>query len=215
MMEKWQQWSEQFIALTQREKVIVYLGTVVVLGYLLLNFAVAPYQDVLTNHKNKRDQIVSQMSALNQQIADINNALSSDPNETIKKEIGRLQTELNEVEGNLDNVMTDYVPPNQMAKELTDLLNTKDGIRVIGLAVSPPKLIQHNTDLTLPDYYRHEFGITLEGEYFPLMAFMESITQENKQFRVQDLQYKVISHPVAHMSLTLLTISDSKNVIRL
>jgi len=67
----------------------------------------------------------------------------------------------------------------------------------------------------LSDYYRHQFVLEISGDYFSLMAFMKRITSRNVQFSVNNIKYDVISHPSALMTLTLVTISDSENVIRL
>ena len=92
---------------------------------------------------------------------------------------------------------------------------TADDIRVVGMKVLAPEKVQHNSDESLPNYYRHQFQVEIEGDYFKLMKFVEKVSVTSSQFNVQSLSYKVLQHPLALMTLTLITVSDNEKVIRL
>lgn len=212
---KWQELDQKFIALTPREKVMISGAVVVLLAVLLFKALIEPYLLELESLNKTNGIAQTNLSATNKQIELIQTALSSDPNENIKREIAQLQHQLTEVEAELEKVTTDYVAPEKMTTELTRLLKTSQDIRVVGISVLPAKRIDSNTELDLPVYYRHEFKVTVVGAYFPLMDFVKKITTKNKKFGVQHLEYEVNEHPNATMTLSLVTISDNENVIRL
>ncbi|NVK26008.1 MAG: hypothetical protein HWE10_13860, partial [Gammaproteobacteria bacterium] len=157
----------------------------------------------------------SDLVATNRQVSEIQNALKVDPNEKIKSEILVLEKKIRELDDSLAHVMTEYIAPKQMTKALTDLLRSSENIRVVGMTALAPEKIDHNSGVSLPNYYRHQFVLEISGDYFSLMSFMKRITSKNVQFSVQNINYDVINHPHALMTLTLVTISDSENVIRL
>ncbi len=212
---KWQELDQKFIALTSREKVMISGSVVVLLAVLLFKAIIEPYLLDLESLNKTNALAQTNLSATNKQIELIQTALSSDPNENIKREIAELQRQLTVVEAELEKVTTDYVAPEKMTTELTRLLKTSQDIRVVGISVLPTKRIDSNTELDLPVYYRHEFKVTVVGAYFPLMDFVKKITTKNKKFGVQHLEYEVNEHPNATMTLSLVTISDNENVIRL
>jgi len=215
LLQIWQGWEQKFTDLTQREKVILIVAAVFLSGFGLYKMMIEPgIMQMATLEKNKK-KVTSELMTTNRQIADIENSLKIDPNEKIKQEIEVIRAEIAEVEAGLDAVMTEYIVPEQMASALTKLLQTSSAIRVVGMSALPPEKIRPNTDLTLPNYYRHQFKIEIEGNYFSLMDFVKKVSVNNSQFSVQNLNYVVKDHPLALLTLTLITISDNEKVIRL
>lgn len=222
MKQQWLAWSDKYLTLTQRERVILAFAMVFLSGYLLFVSLVEPAMLDLRKSKQKLSQRSTELQTLRTQINEIKTALKQDPNERIKQDIKTLRESLTSVSELLENVLTDYVSPELMAKELTALLSTSTEVRVVGVSTSKPERIevkvpikegQENTDI--PEYYRHKFNVVVEGQYFSLMALVQKILKQNRQFTVQDLDYQVLEHPSAKMSLELVTVSDSRNVIRL
>jgi len=219
-MNKWQEWSEKFLALTQREKIIIAGAIVFLAAYGMFYFVLGPQAYSKTQQKTHIEQLSSELLNTQSQIGIIKESLKQDPNERVKLEIKRLSLELIKINAQLDQVMTDYVAPELMAKELTSVLSTSDNVRVIGLTIEPPEKIElgvteSNSQDDLPEYFRHEFVVMVEGEYFNLMRFVKGVISKNKQFKVDGLRYEVQEHPSARMTLSLVTVSDSRNVIRL
>ena len=226
-MSQWQKWSDKFFELTQREKIIIAFTVVFLITYGLHFALIKPVYDkkkrLISNESNYQQQV----NDIRVQIADIQNALRQDPNEPIKIEITSLRSELDKIEKRLDTIMTQYVAPDQMTKELTRLLNTETSLRVVGLSTKPPIQLQIARTQTessesspgeaidIPELYSHHFELVVTGEYFPLMNFVKKVLSKNDQFAVNKLKYEVLEHPKAQMTLSLVTISDSENVIRL
>jgi MSHA biogenesis protein MshJ len=226
-MSQWQKWSEKFFELTQREKIIIAFTVVFLITYGLHFALIKPIYDkqkrLISNESNYQQQV----NDIRVQITDIQNALRQDPNEPIKIEITSLRAELDKVEKRLDTIMTQYVAPDQMAKELTRLLSTETSLRVVGLSTKPPIRLQIARSkvetnesssaeaVDIPELYSHHFELVVTGEYFPLMNFVKKVLSKNDQFAVNELKYEVLAHPKAQMTMSLVTISDSENVIRL
>jgi MSHA biogenesis protein MshJ len=215
LQQRWLNWSEQFIELTQREKIIILFAAVFLTGFAVFKLQIEPRLEDMEQLEKRSKTVSSQLLSTNSQIAEINSALQVDPNEKIKKEIAIIRAEITKLESDLDKVMTEYIAPERMASALTRLLKGVEGVRIVGLTALRPEMIQHNSDLNLPSYYRHRFELEVEGDYFSLMKFVRTVSVNNKQFSVQDLHYQVEEHPTALMKLSLFTIGDNEKVIRL
>lgn len=215
LQQQWETWEEKFISLTQREKVIIIVAAIFLSGFGLFKYLIEPQLFEMDKIDREKRKVQSQLLTTSGQVSEIENALKIDPNEKIKQEIKVIREEIAKVEADLDDVMTEYVAPEQMASALTNLLMTSDSIRVVGMSVLPPEKVQHSSDTEIPNYYRHLFEIDLEGDYFSLMDFVKKLSVGSSQFNVQNLDYIVSEHPTAVMKLTLITISDSEKVIRL
>ena len=215
MQKKWQSWEDKFIDLTQREKVIIYFACVFLTGFVMFKLLVEPLTIELGKTEKSTRSAASTLVNTDQQVYEIQNALKVDPNEKIKTEITALRKQIKGLEEDLEQVMKEYIAPEQMTKELTKLLSITESVRIVGVTALTPEKIQDNTDLSASNYYRHQFVLEVNGDYFSLMSFMKRITSTNVQFSVKDIQYNVLNHPLALMTLTIVTISDSENVIRL
>lgn len=213
--QQWQTWEEKFINLTQREKIIIIVATVFLSGFGLFKMLIEPSAAILSTSNAQKTTVANELQTTQLQVSEIENALSTDPNEKIKQEIKVIREQIKKVEADLNQVMTEYVAPEQMASALTNLLMTSSNIRVIGMTVLPPEKVQDSSDDSVPNYYRHLFEINIEGDYFSLMEFVKKVSVVSSQFNVQNLNYKVQSYPTAVMTLTLITISDNEKVIRL
>lgn len=219
-MSQWNVWSEKFLAKTRREKILVAGAIVFLVTYGFFFLAIEPLLKEQAKLSKSTMNVEKQVSEIRSQITEIQAALRQDPNGPLKAEIKKIRDELSLVESKLTTVMAEYVAPEQMVRELTRLLETEPQIRVTGLSAQTPKLIKDDfgeleIDVELPVLYSHKFELIVDGEYFPLMNFVKTIVSRNKQFSVDDLKYEVIEHPQAQITLTLLTIGDSKNVIKL
>ena len=215
VQEQWQTWEEKFIELTQREKVILLFAAVFLVCFglytLLIEPAIAEADRVDRQRKNAETELLT----TNAQVVEIENALKIDPNEKIKQEITVIQQQIEKLDADLDEVMTEYIAPENMAVALTNLLATSSNIRVVGMEVMPAMRVQNELDESLPNFFRHQFKVEIEGEYFELMNFVARLSNTDSQFNIQDLNYQVKEHPMALMTLTLITISDNEKVIRL
>lgn len=215
IQQQWQTWEDKFISLTQREKVIIMVAAIFLSGFGLFKLLIEPNLAEQAKIETQKRGIAGELQTTQYQVSEIENALAIDPNEKIKQEIRVIRQEIRKVESDLNQVMTEYVAPEQMASALTNLLMTSSDIRVVGMTVLPPEKVQDSSDDSLPNYYRHLFEIDLEGDYFSLMDFVKKVSVVSSQFNVQNLNYKVQSYPTAVMTLTLITISDNEKVIRL
>ena len=215
LKRKWLDWSEKFLALSPREQWIISIAAVFLSAYVVLVVLIEPQ---LESHKKVHiitEQLNRQIESAGLQIEEIKQALKTDPNQLVKEEIKKLEEELYKVESELKLVMTEYIPPKKMAIELTRLLDATPEVKVTGLTVLPAKIIEHESTMKLPSYYQHEFELTMMGDYFGLMSAMKRILMENRQFNVDDVRLEVQKHPISTMRISLMTISDSENVIRL
>lgn len=211
----WESWSDKFTALTVREKGMIGFIVIFLLSFGVFTVVIEPNLAQLSVvQSNKKSAKQSYVNTSNQ-ISKLQNALNTDPNEKIKNEIIILKKQLIDIEAELEKVMTDYIAPEKMTAELTRLLKTSKDVRIVGMSVLPTQAIDTDTELDLPIYYRHQLEVTVVGEYFALMHFVENITTKNKQFGIENLNYEVIEHPQARMTLSLITISDNANVIKL
>lgn len=219
-MASWVEYSEKFSALSQREKVIVAASGVFLTAYLVFMLVIEPQMKRLSDNQRVLAQHETTLTNLRSQISDIQKALKKDPNERVKLEIKQLNKQLQSVDAELEKTLVDYVAPEQMAMELTRLLETSGAVRVIGVNILKATKIKidvkdvENT-APLPEYFRHGFEVVVTGDYFNLMKLVKKILAQNNKFSVNDLNYRVTSHPMAEMTLSLVTVSDSENVIRL
>ena len=140
-MNKWQEYSEKFIALTQREKFIILATCLFLVTYGLFFLVIEPALDKQAALKKRQQSTQQQLTQFETQISIIQQALKVDPNLKLKDEIKQLKVQLGSVDEALAYAMTQYVAPTEMASKLTKLLQTAPTLRVTELLVLKPKKI--------------------------------------------------------------------------
>ena len=141
IQERWQLLSEKFSALQLREKALIAVSLLLVI-YLIWNMALA------TPMAKKRDRLVDRFENVNRELTMLTaqekvmvKALSADPNSAKRRELSRLEKQVNAADLKLQQMSVGLLAAEKMPQVLHDVLQESSQLRLVGMkSLAPEKL---------------------------------------------------------------------------
>ncbi|MFV7771473.1 MSHA biogenesis protein MshJ [Shewanella marisflavi] len=205
-------WGEAFNQLSQRERVMIALAVVVVIGMLLY----LPLESQL----EQRGRLQTNINTLNaenkisqQQIALYQETLAKDPDQEYLQRLASLQQQMADIDQQLSFQMVDMVPADKMPTMLGELLGRVKGIELQGFeSLAPTPLLALGDEQKL-NLYSHGIRLEFVGDYFATLKFIQAVESMPSKLYWRHLDYVVGDYPKAKVMLEVYTLSINKDFI--
>ncbi|SFC93674.1 MSHA biogenesis protein MshJ [Thiohalospira halophila DSM 15071] len=145
-----------------------------------------------------------------EEVNELATRLEQDPDEAVRTEIREIRARIDELTAELRDLTADLIPPDRMKQVLRRLLRTDAGTRLIALRTRPTQTILE-PDERGPGIYRHGVELVFEADYGATTAWLERVEDLPWRFGWQRLEYEVIDHPRARVTLRLFTLSGHED----
>ena len=175
-MQLWNQLSDKFLALSLREKWLLFVCGLVGLSMLVFTLLIEPaYLDL--QEKNVKSMSLMQSNQKQQgELLVLQAKLNKDPDKEIDLELKKLLVESQELSFELAEIVDRLVTPSQMAQLLESVLNAGNGLKLESLESLQPEAIsdnQENSDNS--KYFLHPVRMELTGSYFDISIYLQAI----------------------------------------
>ena len=187
MKQQWLVWSSKFNELSPRERILITLALFVVIGMLLF----MPLESLWKQQQSVQNQLkgLEQENSISlQQVALYEERLQLDPNQ-------------------------DYQQRLQLITEQMQLIDADLSNQIMSFASIAPKALLQVGDGSKVNLYSHGIKLTLQGDYFSILAFIKAVESMPDKLYWKRLDYRVESHPDALVELELYTLSVNKDFI--
>lgn len=217
------QLQRKFSALSQREKWLMLIASVVglaLLGYFLL---IEPQQLNNQRLRNQTQQLEEEIYSLDEQIVQLSMQQSQDPNSLLRQQIDTLDSQLQQMSRDFASHINSLVPAEQMTQVLKQMLAQTKGVHLVELASVAPQPAQTPTQQseqqpTLSEsqpqvLFKQGVSLTLQGSYFDILQYLQKMESQPWQFYWQRFNYQVVEYPVARVEIRVYTLSTSESFI--
>jgi MSHA biogenesis protein MshJ len=212
MKAQWQALATKFNALSQRERVLVALASLCLTGLLL--FVLVEPQVIAYQQRAQHLTELEHANALaSQQVALYEQGLTQDPDADYKQRVAKLEKQIMFVDAELSEQMVDMIPADYMPKVLAQLLGSVNSLSLIGFSSLTPVPLLGAEGADKLNLYSHGIKLTLEGDYFSFLKFVQSVEDIPDKLYWKNLNYQVDKHPLARIELELYTLSINKDFI--
>lgn len=230
MKDTWQQWSEKLSTLEQREKLLVFLVGLFLIGYLTIWFVISPLQTAYSNNQQRITNLTNQQQNSERQLVVLKDALSKSYVQELLQQEQSLESELQQINQQLADFSLTYISPEDMALVLQKILRKHKNIQLSRFKINPVEAIYvtSSTSATVQDpqgeeplaprevaFYQHTMLIELEGEYFALLSYLKQIKKIEEKLFIQEFDYQVDEYPTGKLTLTIATVSANDKFIAL
>lgn len=199
----------RYESLTTREKIIV-VSTLLVAFWALWDSVL--YQPFAAKQKLLQQQLLN----LNTEITSkqkIANALESsgisDPNIANQNKLDALKVQYSHLQEQVMLGSKKFVPPQLMAKALSDMLKQNHQLKLIKLESLPPTTLLAAKQQHQP-IYQHGLEITFSGTYAETINYLEALEALPWAIVWDSLDYRVKNHPMAEITIRVVTLSFDK-----
>ena len=212
MKQQWRALGEKFDLLSQRERGMIALAVVVVLGMLCY----MPLESMWLKYRAESQQlanIVKENAISVQQVDLYQQRLALDPNRDYQNRLALVAEQTKAIDDSLAAQMVDMVPADYMPEVLSKVLAKAKGIRLESFtSVAPVPLLTVGEENKV-NLYSHGIKLTLEGDYFAILRFTQAVEAMPDKLYWKRFDYQVAQYPKAKVDLELYTLSISKDFI--
>ncbi|MGI2066991.1 MSHA biogenesis protein MshJ [Shewanella sp. MF08487] len=212
MKQKLTHLGQQFNALSRRERVLIATAVLAVLGML----SYLPLESIWKTHASISQQlkVLEQENSISAQQVDLyQQRLALDPNLDYQQRLAIVEQQNQDLDSQLDEQMVAMVPADYMPELLSNLLGQVQGIKLIKfMSIAPIPLLAVGEDKKL-NLYSHGIRLSLEGDYFSVLRFVEAVEAMPDKLYWKRLDYNVAQYPLATIEIELYTLSINKDFI--
>lgn len=236
-MEQWRQYQDKFLQLTKREQIIILFAGLFLILYIGFMLFIEPNIKQTEQDRSRIRDLNNSINTAQASIGIYQEALGSNPNEAVTKEIEQQKALLAEIDSELLTLTSELINPVQMRIALIELLTLQPGVSLAALEVIPPSALfvaseaetvegdgvtaQENTaqqakpvnEAQSVALYRHGIKLTLTGRYNALQAYLAELEQMKWKFFWQEFELKVTEYPSNELTVTLYSLSTAKEFI--
>ncbi|MBY0418547.1 MAG: hypothetical protein K2W88_10870 [Pararheinheimera sp.] len=216
-MSAWQQMSERFSALKEREKYTAFIGALLLsLWLFMLQLLVPAFEEL----RKVEQEIASATTTVQQQsntLIALQQQAGVDIDANYKVELESLQHQEQELQQQISKLTSYFIGSERMASVLQDVLKSSNNVKMKSVIAKPPVPLTFSelgTD-NKAVIYQHSTVVVLTGNYFALAAVLERLDTLSWSLGWQSIDYKVTEYPDAELTLHLLTVSDNESYIKL
>lgn len=229
-MSRWQQYSEKFQQLTAREQYIIIGASLFLTVYLIFTFSIGG--DLASIKRLKQDvrNLSAENASTQNSIVLFEEALQSDPNQAVNKQIEQQKDKLAQVDEQLLALTSDLINPIQMRKALVEILSLEQNVSLVSFEVLAPKAMYSSNKAETSEQaqenevepkataqevglYRHGIQLTLKGRYQALQDYLKRLEQLEWKFFWQDFELNVVEYPNNELSVTIYSLSTKRDFI--
>ena len=209
---QWQAWGQRIAVLSQRERVLILLTGLVLLGaaglYGWLDGAdTRLQQDRMALSAAERDLEIMELENLGKQAR-----LKRDPNQGVRDQLAQVEADLARIDGELKAQTVDLIPAHEMPLVLEALLSRPANLHMLALSsLEPTPLMAGEQKVNL---YKHGIRLQLEGGYFDVYQYLKALEALPRYFYWKQFDYQVKAYPGAVVEMEIYTLSTSKEFIR-
>lgn len=203
------QWADAVNARTVRERALLFLTLMVVVYGFAVTVVFAPLQQ---EHRRLR-QLVEDRSA---EVAALNAQLQNDATRQSGEILARtarldeLKTELREIERSGAKLNKQLVPPKEMIRLVTQLLNGNPRLRWIEMESLKPSVVTESQTAESPGggtIYKHGMRVRFSGEYRDIVEYLRTLEALPWTLFWGDVALEVDQPPRSTVSVVIYTLS--------
>lgn len=216
-MSAWQQMSERFRSLKEREKYMTFVGSLLLVFWL---FFIQILDPIVQDLNKAKTQLVTATKSQQQQdsiLASLHQQEVVDLDANYAREVEELQKQDLQLQEQVSKLTSYFVGSERMALVLQDVLKSSNNVKIKSVVANPP------VPLTFADQgsdnkaviYQHSTLVVLSGDFFALSTVLRELDSLKWSLGWQSIDYKVSEYPSAELTLHLLTVSDNESYIKL
>lgn len=231
MSQQWQQLSDKYAGISKREQILIMITGIVVIVMMFYSLSIDNNFTNGTKLTQQTRALTASTKMLQPTVVELEQALKLDPNDALKQQIMRYESELGKIDGELLTLTSDLINPVQMRKALVSLLALERGVSLVSFeligvepvlqpneqqvgseqqTVSTKAEDQQTAPLSL---YKHGIRVKLSGSYFQLRNYLQQLEAMSWKFFWQGFDYKVAEYPKSELVIEIYSLSTKQEFI--
>ena len=239
----WLIFAEQFNGRVLRERVLILICVLGVM-YFIWDFGFGQPMDAKREMLTLRfDQATTALETTSTEESYLVKALTSDPTAAKKRQLARLENQLQALEKDLQKLSVGLIPAEQLPQIVHDVLLKSGKLKLTGFTTNEAQKLNFKNEIAsalteeekaknaldsatgnsvanISDQdksdvgvYRHSVVVSVSGKYFDIRDYLKSLEDLEWTMYWELISYKVTDYPIAEIELEVYTLSTGLGVI--
>jgi MSHA biogenesis protein MshJ len=221
MKQAWQRYAVKFDALSTRERMMVFVAALCVVGFVGFELALSAKLMRGSRLSAQISQHEAELVQTRARVEALTASLARDPNEELRAQIAALRARVEQHDAEVRGVHKGLVSPDRMAAALEDILTRHRRVDLIALHTLPVTTLVERPaaqagdappepPATYRQVYKHGVQITLQGGYLDLLEYSSRLEKLPWQMFWAHSDMDARDYPRVRLTLTLYTLSLDK-----
>lgn len=203
-----------FEALTFRERLAIAAALLVAILLGIEALAWSPARKRLDAAEAQIASLESQRATLQQELDKLDQEEALDPDAAVRRQVKTFDQQVGALDTKLQGQKLQLMDPTQVRPVLQALIGNMRGLRMVGLYTEPPTQLMNTENTDLPVLYRQGLVIELEGDYLPLLDYLQALEQLPWRLYWNGLDVKADKPGARRFRVELYTVSLRKEWLR-
>ncbi|MGV3593466.1 MAG: hypothetical protein ACO1PZ_17415 [Gammaproteobacteria bacterium] len=200
-----------------RERAILLCAGV---GLLVLSWLVVVHDPIVAAKQRETRNIASALGRMadeQKRQEEIRQSYTGDPNAFALTRQRELRSAADTTNARLNELYGELISPRQMSQMLTSLLQRETMLTLVSLENQPSEaLLQPGVDannMPSTQVYKHGLRMVFEGDFLETVNYLRSLERLEGNVFWENLDFEVLEHPRARISLDIYTLSTEQGWI--
>jgi MSHA biogenesis protein MshJ len=211
-----QRYVDRLDAMSLRERVLIFLAVAVVLVVVADN---AFFEPILQRQKTNAQRIQQQddeIRTMRVQVQAYAQARTGDSANSRRQRLEKRKLELAALDRELAAGQSALVPPERMAKMLSEIVKRNPDIELVSLRTLAATGLSQSLTATMgsapggPAMYRHGIEIAVSGSYLKMLNYVGQLERLPAKIMWGNMELQAVAYPVVTLKVTLYTLSPEK-----
>jgi len=211
---------EKIDALSQRERILVLLGGVILVSVLWIMLFLDPVNKQLRAAQLAVAKSQGQINQLNLHLAKLEKEMADDVDARRREQLKTLGTQVEQIDQQLRKSLGSLVTPSQMSVILRRLVEDRNPLKLVAIhtRAAAPLLDQGGRSRkeekdTAALVFKHVMEVELEGAYLDVLAYISALDQLDLNYFWDGLDIETHTYPRNRVRLRIYTLSLDEALI--
>lgn len=200
-----------------RERILLLVCLLVVLFFLWDTAVMNPLDLRKKRDRKQSNELRIELTELTTRQTRVEAHKGFDPDRENRLKLARLQSEVADIQRQLEVNVVNLVSPQEMPELLKNLLTQQQRLQLLSLENLPAEVLQVNEQATedplSPVLYRHRLRLEFVGDYLAILAYLNKLEELPRGMVWEKLEIETQQYPQARARLQVYTLSLNRGWI--
>ncbi len=197
-----------FRARGPRERLLLAGMAIAVVAFGLDSVALRPLAAMRADAERSRTSQAERISGLESRIDALRNPVVDEAERARRDDIRQLNAQIAEIDARIRGAVSRLVPPESAVEVLEELLTHDDRLSLVALTSQEPRRLGPEQTRGTSTLYQHGLTLEIQGDFASTVDYLRRIEESEWQLLWDRFEYRVESHPEAHITIELHTLSE-------
>lgn len=216
MSTQWRRVADAYEKRPPLEKAVIAVLAVGLIALLWLLIVLDPLHAGMAEVERRIVTTEARLTSLQARAAQARSDAREDPEQAMRERIARVIGQQQEVDRSIRELAGRLVPPAEMTRLLTTVLDEQTGLELQRVANREPEALrsmESGDEDTMGQLYRHGLVLELRGSYFDTLRYLQYLESLSGSFFWDSLEFRIEEWPAASITLELHTLSSEEGFV--